>query len=538
MGWWFGRILSFEIDGDEETPTLGAVLTDSSRGAISCADAHLLEGFAAYGGSVRAAIAPLVECFGVELFDDGVALRQPTTDAATVIGTEELGNSSDGQMAARIQRDQLPARSIATALRLTYYDRERDFQTGEARAVVSERLGNEAQQEVPAVFTAAAAKSLAQQILARRWAGRDKLTLRLPPYRLAVGPGTRLQLPLSPSQWIVEKTTVEGFVLLAELRPSASVSAAVPGDGGRIVPNSDVVAASLAMALIDIPNVLGLSNEPTMLLAASASTGGWKSRAVTISFAGQELSARTASSKSVLGAALTSLAAADADLIDAQNNVEIQLIDADQWLVSCDDDGLASGENFAVLGGELFQFGEVTPLGDGKFRLARLLRGRGATEWACGLHAAGETFCLLRAGTLQPLVLPNWSLGATVNATSIGVPATSIRFLGEALRPPSPVKLMAERQGNGDLVIRWTRRSRQGFAWVDGIDAPLGETREQYRVTIAGSSGSLELDAEQPLATVAAGTIDGLGMGPATIDVRQIGDLAASRPAIFAITLS
>jgi len=97
---------------------------------------------------------------------------------------------------------------------------------------------------------------------------------------------------------------------------------------------------------------------------------------------------------------------------------------------------------------------------------------------------------------------------------------------------------MAERQGNGDLVIRWTRRSRQGFAWVDGIDAPLGETREQYRVVIAGSSGSLELDAEQPLATVAAGTIDALGVGPATIDVRQIGDLAASRPAIFAITLS
>ena len=133
-------------------------------GRFLCADAHLLEGFAAYGGSVRAAIAPLVECFGVELFDDGVALRQPTTDAATVIGSEELGNSSDGQTAARIQRDQLPARSIATALRLTYYDRERDFQTGEARAVVSERLGNEAQQEVPAVFTAAAAKSLAQQI--------------------------------------------------------------------------------------------------------------------------------------------------------------------------------------------------------------------------------------------------------------------------------------------------------------------------------------------------------------------------------------
>jgi len=388
------------------------------------------------------------------------------------------------------------------------------------------------------VLTAAVAKSLAQEMLARGWANRDKLTLRLPPNRLALEPGAGIELTLSPSQWIVEKTIIEGFVVVAQLRPAATISATVSGDGGRIVPNSDVVSGPVALALIDVPNVLGSSNEPTVLLAASTATLGWKPRAVAISFAGQEISAVTARGKSLLGHSTTQLAAAEADLIDEQNSVEVQMIDADQWLTSCDDDALAAGENFAVLGSELIQFGEVKPAGEGKFRLGRLLRGRGGTEWACGLHVPGESFCVLRPGTVQEIALPSWSLGATVSASTAGDPGAAIQFAGEALRPPSPVNLVADKQEDGGLLLQWTRRSRQGFAWVDGIDAPLGEIREQYRVAVTGSSGSIELDLDQPLAALAGALVDTLGLGPATVEVQQIGDRGASRPAVLTTSLS
>jgi len=240
----------------------------------------------------------------------------------------------------------------------------------------------------------------------------------------------------------------------------------------------------------------------------------------------------------MLGNAVTMLSPAAAELIDEQNSVDIELIDADQWLTSCDDDALAAGENLALLGNELLQFGNVTPLGAGKFRLGRLLRGRGGSEWACVSHAAGEAFCVLRPGTVEPIVLPSWSVGSTVNVTSSGEAGASMQFLGEALRPPSPVNLTAERQTNGDLLIAWTRRSRLGFAWVDEIDAPLGETREQYRVAITGSSGSVELEATEPFATVAAAAIASLGLGLASVEVRQIGDFAASRPSFVTIDLS
>jgi hypothetical protein len=52
--------------------------------------------------------------------------------------------------------------------------------------------------------------------------------------------------------------TVDGFVVAVELKPSVGSAIAVPADGGRIVPNSDMVAGTVSIALLDIP---GLSPE-------------------------------------------------------------------------------------------------------------------------------------------------------------------------------------------------------------------------------------------------------------------------------------
>ena len=91
--------------------------------------------------------------------------------------------------------------------------------------------------------------------------------------------------------------------------------------------------------------------------------------------------------------------------------------------------------------------------------------------------------------------------------------------------------------GSPDLALGWTRRSRDGFAWIDEVDAPLSERIEQYRVAIAGLAASDEFMADAPSLTVAATTVGSLGSGPATIEVRQIGDLAASFPAQLSVIL-
>ena len=531
-------MMTFEVIADEPAPTVGAILGDASGGAIASVADDEVTGFAAYGSSIKVALEPLVECFGVELFDDGTILRSPVNPTPLAVAMDELGNSAEGKELARIERDQRSVRELPSVLRLTYYDPARDYQTGEARAAAGEELGTESRQDLPAVLDAADAKAIAHAMIARAWSDRDRLTLRLSPDKLSLEPGTRLELDLTPSQWVVDKTTIEGFVIVTELRPSNAGGWAIASDGGRIVGNSDTAAQPLSLALLDVPSGFGLvSNDPVLLIAAT-SPSGWQRQPIDVQFGAQSLAVEPARAKSIVGRGVAVLAPGGSDLLDLQNMVEIALIDEEQWLTSCDDDALAAGENMAALGNEVIQFGSAQPLGGGRFRLSRLVRGRGGTEWACTSHVAGEPFCLLKPGTLQSLSLPNWSVGATLSAAARGGATASILFLGESLRPPTPVNLAAERQPTGELVITWTRRSRQGFAWVDGIDAPLGEASEEYRINLAGTAGSTELLATSPSVTIAAADVVALGLGEMTLEVRQIGDVAVSRPAELTLILS
>jgi hypothetical protein len=108
------------------------------------------------------------------------------------------------------------------------------------------------------------------------------------------------------------------------------------------------------------------------------------------------------------------------------------------WLTSCDDDAMSAGANLALIGGELIQFADVTPLGSGRFRLARLMRGRAGTELAIPEHAVGEAFCLIEAGSLQSIPLPITSIGTEVTARVVGGGSSSVTVSPRAAAIASP----------------------------------------------------------------------------------------------------
>lgn len=530
--------MTFEVIADAAPPAIASILSDASDGFIAGDAPATVVGYAAYGRSIASALQPLVECFDVRLFDDGSLVRGPSADPITPIAADELGNSDDGQPAARIQRQQSPVIDLPSTLRLTYYDPDRDYQSGEARAVAGDDGNVEMQLELPAVVSAGDAKNLVQQMLARQWAQRDKLVLRLPPQRISLEPGTVLSPGLEPSGWVVEKSTIDRFVSVLELRPSWNPTSALAADPGRVAANDDVAASPMSLALIDAPATGGdQSGGAAILVAASSPDRGWHIRPLAVTGAGQSFATVTASAKSVLGRAVSALGAADPHLIDEVNSVEVELVDTDQWLTSCDDDALADGTNLAMIGDEVVQFGSAMPLGQGLFRLERLLRGRGGTEWATGEHAAGEIFCLLDGNSLRSVTIPAWMRGVELVVADRDGATGTIVFGAEAARPITPGDLTAVIDVDSNLAISWTRRSRVGFAWLDEVDAPVGESREQYSVAISSAAGSLEYIADQPALTVTAGDLPTLGPGPASIEVRQLGDLAASRPAQLTIQL-
>src|SRR3954452_18567168 len=106
MGWWFGRMMTFEVIADDEPPTIGSILENASNNAIATVAEDQLTGFAAYGFSIRNAGESLVECFGIELFDDGTQLRSPASTGPVAIAIDELGNSDEGKQVSRIERSQ------------------------------------------------------------------------------------------------------------------------------------------------------------------------------------------------------------------------------------------------------------------------------------------------------------------------------------------------------------------------------------------------------------------------------------------------
>jgi hypothetical protein len=158
------------------------------------------------------------------------------------------------------------------------------------------------------------------------------------------------------------------------------------------------------------------------------------------------------------------------------------------------------------------------------------------------VHVAGEPFALIQRDALRPLPLPSWTLGSSVSASVRNVAGASsasgsIVVSGESVRPWSPVRLQAEVDAEGTLALSWTRRTRTPSGWVDGVDVPLGELKELYRVTIVGPHGTIEIETGQPALQVPAAQLAGAGPGMATVQVRQVGDAAVSRAAECAVTI-
>lgn len=148
-------------------------------------------------------------------------------------------------------------------------------------------------------------------------------------------------------------------------------------------------------------------------------------------------------------------------------------------------------------------------------------------------RTAGERFVLLTRETLAVVDVPLGLLDAQVRvlAKGAGDPVeveTAAAMRGAALVPPAPVHLRARLRGNGATEVRWVRRSRAGWDWIDGVDAPLGEESERYRVTIRSEGGAARVvEVSEPRLVLGTGE----RAAGCTIIVAQLGAQGLSLPA-------
>jgi hypothetical protein len=529
--------LTFEIVAESGAVAIGAIAEEIGGGAIAAGPTPALLGYAASGDSVRGALEALTDVAPLMLFDEGGALRL----------TAEAGPALPLPASVLSGRPEIVRRNLAAIpgeASIAYYDAGRDYQAGLQRAV---RAGgrNADRRALPAVLAAGAAKALAEYRLAALRAGRVRASAKAAWRAAALRPGSHVEIEGQHGLWKVERWTLGPMIAALELVrvPGAAPPDLIAASTGRAVRESDLPHGPTIVRLFDLPLGDGRETKPLLFVAAAGASEGWRRAALSASYdeGASWLAAGGTAAPAVMGVTLGALAPAGSALFDRDSALDVELIHDAMWLEGRSDDLLVGGANLAAIGGELVQFGAAEPLGGRRFRLSRLLRGRRGTEHAAGGHAAGEGFTLIDRDSLTVLEAPAGSPGGAARIVASGVgdlpdaASASAPIAGAALQPPSPVHLRAEENGAGDLSIQWVRRSRQGWAWLGGGDAPLGEEAERYRIAIAGAGFERVAETAAPAFLYAAAERAADGAGPIAVSVSQLGSLAASRPAILAL---
>lgn len=504
--------LSFEVEADAG-PVGAETVIDDLAGATGFAPvlaggaATRMRGFGiASGGPVRSVFETLAKIDPLFLRDDGerIALSLEAEPAPIEIAGLDLGAVAANSRAERAERKSVRrgASGVTPAeVSIGYFDIDRDYQTGLQRSHFGHGTGVE-RIELPAALVSGEAKALARRKMIELAARKVTATLRLPYRAITLRPGDVVRAGGDGALWRVREITIERMVAELGLERVAQLPLAIASDadGGRVAVQNGVPNGETLLEVMDLPPLFDeLPGSPRVWIGASGRTAGWRRADVSLSLDGganwQALT--TATGGSVTGKTLGALAPAGALLWDDLNTLDVELTHDGMWIEGRSDEALLAGGNLALVGDELIQFGRAEAIGPRRFRIGRLLRGRRGTEWAAAAHAPGGRFVMIDPALAGAFDLPVSRIGSTVLFMAVGpgedpgaAEPVSLLLRGASLLPPAPVHLQAERLSNGDIAIRWIRRSRQGWGWIDGVDAPLGEESEAYRLIVQPLGGS------------------------------------------------
>ncbi|RPF71269.1 GTA baseplate fiber-binding domain-containing protein [Aurantiacibacter spongiae] len=241
----------------------------------------------------------------------------------------------------------------------------------------------------------------------------------------------------------------------------------------------------------------------------------------------------------MFGKTLGALPPSSAVLLDRLAVMEIELVAADFALRSCTSEDLAGGANRALIGEEVIQFLEAAPLGERRWRLSGLLRGRGGTEHRAVLGAdARSPFVLLddRPNALDPDIVGSAGMLAAIGLADTDPVLAPIANAGLSRTPLAPVHPRRFRLPAGGMTLAWTRRARGAWRWTDGADVPLVEDSESYEIGVgAPDRPDLGWQVSEPTLALSPATLENLRRDHSgkPLWVRQIGSFARSQPLLL-----
>lgn len=526
--------LTFEVIADAGPVAIGVVAEAVGEGVVAANGvAATLDGFSAYGESARAAIELLGAASGAWFAPDGDGILM-RNDPGVVATVEDAGFGREGAARVRATR---PIETVPRDLSLAHHDPARDYQTGVQQARRPGAGWRAEQVRMPAAMSAGAARTMAEAILMRAEAARTRRSVTLDIAAIGVAPGDCVTIAGETGVWRVASASVEAMVVALELVPVTPQVLPIAASPGRSLGAPDVLTGETIVAAFETPALDdALLTQPRLTIAAAGTEAGWRRAALLYSLddGASWIAGGATAAPAAIGVVTMPPGDAPATLRDEANVIEIELAHDAMTLASLDPGAIDRGGNLALVGGELLQFAFAIQIAPTRWRLSGLLRGRRGISAA---HVAGERFVLLESAAAVSIALPPAMVGRNVRVMASGVGDTSgaaeaeAAVTGASVAPPSPVHLRSETLAGGDALVTWVRRSRIGWGWIDGVDAPLGEEREAYRVTIAAAGGATRV----AVVTTPEVIVSAAERAGAVVTVRQLGTHAESREAMLVL---
>ena len=496
--------LTFEVIADDGSVTFADIVADISGQRIAMEPGDAVAGFAAGGEDRQAALRSLTDSLPLSFVSDPGTMDQIVAASRSVAEPDPvLIADSDFVRVAGQQTIAPPTRrtaSIAAApkqLSIRYYDPARNYQSGIQSAFRPGAGRTAITRDFPATMIADQARTMAANSLWSAYEERSTMQVSLPLDGRLNRPGVLAEFGSIGGLWRIRECEIGvGFVQLSLMRASMDKALpAIESGQGRIVADPDLRAGLTRLVLVDLPFAVDaptVVSNSARLYAAATGGAGWRNAQLFVSGPDGKPGAYLGQipAPTVIGTTLGALGTANPALIDRSNHIDVDLHNPEMLLVHADDEQLLAGSNIAALGREIIQFANAVPLGEGQFRLSRMIRGIGGTENEIAGHDADENFVLLDRGSMREIAAAHYAPFSPLVVFALGrddaAPAVaSIESPGRALMPWSPVHPRWQFLDGGRLEIRWTRRSRAGAVWSDHVDVPLAEESEKYRVELS-----------------------------------------------------
>jgi hypothetical protein len=299
------------------------------------------------------------------------------------------------------------------------------------------------------------------------------------------------------------------------------------------------------LAAFEVPADSGAGpSTPLIFAAASAANSAWRGAALYRVQGGTLVPLGSSGTvRAIMGALAEPLGPSPATMFEPDASITLDLVADDLTFIDTDIEGLATGANRLIVGGEAVQFACAVPLGNRRWQLRGLLRGRGGTEPEAATGHAIQTTVVLLDESLVPLDPADVPPIASTRIAAIGTGDADaviapLANAGLSRRPLTPVHPRRQIDQAGALELCWTRRARGHWRWDDGVDVPLVEEREAYLVGYGPTAAPftawsvtearLRLSQDERVALLAT-------YGPAAIWVKQVGTFDQSQALLLAV---